>query len=830
MLRPAPGLAAPCLALCILSACVAPPALAPPTVAIEASEALYEGHAALQARPERRAAARAACERAVALAPDWVAPRRLLDDIARMQLRGVEALESRRAALAQDVSDARALYLAGRLEGREGRRRFENAVRFDPDLAWGWHGLAIAAANDGRPNEAVAHMQVALRRALDPWERTFFQSVLARQLAAAGRAEDALEFLDECASAQDLAERNRTALLLVSVEIGLDVLQNRTRERAYERGLEILRDRDVADADLESIVPRMRRSLYVGDVDGAQLALALACKSGPVRERLRADVITSPSSRAVIERALAREGREPPAGARARATRFGQVDVPQAIETWRASLPKVVTDADGLPKDPQLANIVRLSRQLAPRATPDAVFDFGLALVEAGWFREARHVASRLATADLDLALALENRALAGQTIIDGLDRIARRSDRQPPAQGVRDEEGSEASRRVSSLEEFLAALAPVFARANRFLGGETDGEKLREVIEDSPRSNHVGLAELVHPGPRFSAADEREGLGQEGETVGGVAALFARIRRFAIIGEVVGGGGPDACVLPKLWEEWRSGEHLGVKWQGTVVYCEAADLKSRAGRQGAMISAAALHEGYWIDIDAVRDEHAIWTGLRRRFANAAGVTDADRRLILAATGLRLDARATERERLSTAALLGEASRVRLAVLMDNGKVEGELGQVTLDDVIEATALHEQGHLCDRTRFVPLLDHKLAVLGFIIQCQFSPQRITEELEYRAQLVCLCAAPDPRIPLAQLLDAAEGGTNSSLTPHSAGYKRLLDDLLRVLDEGSASEPSVFPTLDRSLTLAHQFHRLSVDDIRRAALRLAARKGL
>ncbi len=577
-------------------------------------------------------------------------------------------------------------------------------------------------------------------------------------------------------------------------------------------------------------MPRLKSSLYLDDIDSRQLALALASRPGPTRERLRAELGASTVSRAVLDRALQREGQELPAGARERGGRFSTFDFAAVVERWRAALPRVVLGPDGLPLDPGLADVVRRARALDAHSTAAALQGFGDALIEVGWFREARQVAARLSAIDLDGALALENRAFAGLTILDGLERIARRSDRTSVFSTAGERGESEASKPVRSLADLLDALAPVFARAGVFLGGETDVSKVRRAFRESPRMEFAGLAELVHPGPRFSAADERDEIGKEGDPVRGLAQYFARIGRFAILGQVVGGGAADASVLPLVWLEERSGVHLGVPWRGTVAWCEAADLKSRAGRNGAMISAAALHEGYWVDIDSVREEHAGWLAFRRRLLARDGLSAAGVKAVLDSTGLVLDAHAEARERASTTALLGEANRVRLAVLADHAQTGQVLGDVSLDEMIEVTAIHEEGHLCDRARFLPLLDHKLAILRLLARCNFSPQRVGEELEYRAQLTCLCDSPDPRIALAQVLDAGEGNSASAITPHTAAYKRLLDDLLKCLDDALCGDPHAFPLIDSERTLAHQLHRLGKEDVRRLGRLLAARRGL
>jgi hypothetical protein len=301
------------------------------------------------------------------------------------------------------------------------------------------------------------------------------------------------------------------------------------------------------------------------------------------------------------------------------------------------------------------------------------------------------------------------------------------------------------------------------------------------------------------------------------------------RVSRFALVGEVLGGGGPDAAVLARLAAEERRGELLGVPWSGTVVWCEGSDVLGRASRGGARIAGAALHEGYWVDVDAVRDERAGWDELRRSFAD--GPRERVER-VLASRGFALTSSMPDRqrrERRRAGALLDEAQRVRLAVLHERRDAEGRLGRVGLDELVRVTAAHEQGHLTDRTRLLPVGRNLGAVLGLVLSAGFSPRRILERLEYRAQLVALCAADDPRVALAQVLDAAEHGSGGG-TAHSSAYVELLDDLIETLDRDLAREPGAFPEIDPRRTLVHQLHHLGAEQVRGLSLALAERAGL
>lgn len=890
------------LLFCILCtacpACRTQPERAAPRIAPEASAALARAQAHLRERGDgARDSARVELERALAIEPRWVAPQRLLDELAREDLRGVEVLARHRDEIARDERDAAALYLAGRLEGRAGEPRFERAVRVDPSFAWGWHGLSWSAQQAGELEESLAHARRALALAADPRERTFFTQNLARLLTAVRRYGEAAEVLAARSKEDDVAPHERVALAVQGVLLALRSEDLRLSAAAYERGLELLAQESLAESEVLELVPRLRDAPKLDDPEGHRLLLALSACSSPARDRLRAELLLdaspTPLALGLLDRESASDELALPGGALLRAARFWSRDYAGAVERWLAELPRVVLDDRGAPREPALAEVVAAARALAPQAAASSAAEgnalrgvryggslepvldtdraasttsearrtrlaaLGEALVAAGWFREARAVAAELAEHDLSTALALDARALAGIELVQGISQQLRRVDfralfgtlqrsRRGHEDAWRTLLGPNSDRPVArDLDEVLASLAPVFARANRYLGGETDVAALERELVHSPRLSYAPVGELVHPGPLFSAGDARDGLGAQGAAVGGLSAELARIGRFALLGEVAGGGGPDGTMLPTLWTEPRAGEHLGVRWSGTIAWCEAAEAKSRAGRAGARISAAAVHEGYWLDVDAVREELAVWRALARAFAGADGRARA--RAVLAERGLALpqdaaafdeDVERLARSRRSSESLLGEAQRVRLAVLVDRAGAAGELaaggarsalGSVGLDELVAVTATHEEGHLCDRTRFLPLTRNLPAALAFALECGFSPQRIQEMLEYRAQLTALCDVADPRIPLAQVLDSADA-TAGAITPHAAGYARMLDDLLAVLDGALARDPKAYPEIDRERTLVHQLHALGAEEVRGLALELARKKRL
>jgi hypothetical protein len=490
-------------------------------------------------------------------------------------------------------------------------------------------------------------------------------------------------------------------------------------------------------------------------------------------------------------------------------------------------LPSAARAPDGLPRDERLRAVVLAQRARTQAPGSDAaLLALGEALCEAGWFREARYVAGELGRGDLEHALALDARALAALSAFAGLRRCLLEVDRARAGAALLAQLGGTAG--AGGAAALRAGQGPVrdldslLARLDELLAPSRPSGGLAQLV-DSPRLSYGLVGELVHPGPRFSKADERAGLGKEGELVGGLAADLARLHRFGLFGEL-SGAGPDGALLPLLLVEWRSGKHLSVPWSGTVALCESAELEPQAARAGASIAGAALHEGYWLDVDSLRVEEAHWRALARRFEGDDGA--ARRARVLEFPGLSLAARDEDelsRLRRATGALLGEGERLRLARIADGGAPG-------LDELVAVAAAHEEGHLCDRTRFLPLSRHLPRALGFFLDSGASPRGVMERLEYRAQLVSLCESPDPRIALAQALDAAEEGPGSGLTPHAAAYASLVRDLLAELDAELQRDPQAFPGLDGRRSLAQQLHRLRPEEMRGLGLQLARKQGL
>ncbi len=782
-----------------------------PPLPPEATRALAEARELTRVRPaDWRARADAAARRAAAAAPDWLAPERVLDDLEREAWLGHQALELRRAALEVEPGPAE-LYLAGRLEGTAGLAHIERAARLDPTLAWAQHGLAWHRFLGGSPRAALREGRRALELARGSYELGQFAGAQARYLLGLERVDAAVQLLeDTLADARLLApERTEIAVALTLAELGSERAE--VIERGFWRALGLFEDARLTDDEYERLGEELlaRRARVDHPDPSSAILAALEQGDGDARMRLRARVLMERGAHGLGAVLWERAGgvSVPARFARARELERGAAE--HALASWCSALPARVKGTDGLPLEPSLRTLVLAAR--ASSTAPGAQ-RFGQALLDAGWFAEAESFARSLTDSDPDAALALSARAAAGQALLAGVRGLLERVDDQrkafvpgragPPAQPVE----------IDDLDGLLAALQPFFERYH--------GAPLATALVASPRLRIGGLAEVVHPGPSFSVLDQREGRGREGQPVPGLAAELAALGRFGIFGQAPGGGGPDGTVLRRIGGEWRTGEHLGVAYAGYVAWCEGADVPSRPGRAGSGVSGAALHEGYWVDIEGVRRDFERLRALEREFEAADPALLAR---ALAGRGPRLARGARGDERARWLAPLGEGQRVLLAMLQERSK--GPSGtRVPLDELLALTALHEEGHLTDHTRFLPLARKWPKALGLALRHGFTPRSLARALEYRAQLVALCEAPEPRLVLAECLASAEN--EGGALPHGEAYRELVEGLLA----RAARELASFPELSSEHFVLYQLHRLAAEDVRALALGLAREEGL
>ena len=767
-----------------------------------------------------REQARREAERALELAPDWIAPSRLLDNSLERELLLPERLAVYERKLAQREADGGVLYLRGRLRGARGIEDFDRALSLDPHLAWARHGRAWIRAGRGDLKGAVADELRAIECARSPFERVEFTRTAVQRLTLLDEPETARRVLERGLSFEDLQEAQRVELAVQLAGLELEAEEDRVVRRGIERALGLVRTAECAPAEVVSLTSALARH---GPAVRQELELALFERGGTTLEHGR---------RVLDERSGALAAypgtSNPETVTELRAWSQGRVS--SVLEAWLERLPRRVLTSDGQPRDERLRELVQRGLAMADpvKATREQLASFAEALVAAGWFQEGRAFAHWLAEREPELATDLEHRVLAGTTAIEAFRRLALSIDKgesyglwlddptAPPGSEVQ----TGVPQDIGALDDFLRALAPAWSRSERVLGRGSEVESMREELAASPRISYGPFASIVHPGPRYSTLDEERGLGTRGEEVPGLASRLEKLRRFAVLGRAAFNG-IDATLRRILWVEERAGAHLGVPWRGTVVWCQGEDLGSRYERRGANIAGAALHEGYWIDVEAVR---ASWRGvdaLRRSFE------EGEEERIQKALDVRGPQVSDRFERRSTHAPLGEDKRLWLAVMAERGEREGggRLGPISFDEMLAVTALHEEAHLCDRTRFYPPGRHLWAIFRLFARNGFNPAALAGRMEYRAQLVALAESPEPRLPLAEIVS---DGPSEGITAHGGAYEELLEDFLRELDRQLEDHADAFAGIDREHRLVHQLHHLSAEEVRRVAMSLARRE--
>ncbi|MEM9383256.1 MAG: hypothetical protein AAGB93_25150, partial [Planctomycetota bacterium] len=767
---------------------------------------------------------------ALALDPGWAAPARFVDEWRhRRELtlpdRYAEHLE------AAEAGQPSAAYLAGRLGGSGGADLLALSVRMDPSLGWGWHGVAWQSFLAGDPGAARRAGQRAIDLVRDPHELALFTWAQSRYLRAGEDALDAIALLRATLAREGplaLRPSERTYLEVELATIELRFEDEAARRRGVERGLDLIRRPDLSHAERAALATTLASTNgnLVARTEIAQRLLAAASDSGSDAER---DAIRALVDRVLPTAGVAFVGSSSPirlnggaaVGTNELEVAFGTGDLDRIraeVDAWQAALPRslVGPGPSGTPVHRPLAALVSAVRG------PGVDGEIAEALLGAGWFREALAFARAIRDRDPEISRETEARAVQGRATLDALLQLTRRIDAREAfarSWGESDEDADvRDAERVSSLRALGDEIVRTFGRS---------GFTVEEQDRASPTIEYGFIGAVLHPGTSFSAEDERLGRGEEGEPVPGIAALFRRMNRFALVGNGVGQGGPDATVLRVVGVEAREGAHLGRPFRGTVFWCQGADVPGRFGRLGAGISGAALHEGYYLDIAQIAAEQRTWVELAERFV------DAPARAAALSAGRASHDRA---RRTEVAPALGAGDRMRLTVLETLAGIEepgtGEVEPTfPIDHLTHVVATHEEGHLCDRAGWYPLsFSRVMSLLSFAGAHGFSGARIARALEERAQLVAIGACRDPRVPLVDLLDAAEDAGGGSVTPHGAAYRRLLARLVERLEREYLAGDWEGAGLDPDGRWIDQLHRLDPEALRGLAIREARARGL
>jgi len=119
---------------------------------------------------------------------------------------------------------------------------------------------------------------------------------------------------------------------------------------------------------------------------------------------------------------------------------------------------------------------------------------------------------------------------------------------------------------------------------------------------------------------------------------------------------------------------------------------------------------------------------------------------------------------------------------------------------------------HEEAHLVDADRHLPVLSHPLRNFELALKGGFDASEILALLERNAQLAAVAEGPAPRAALATCCAALSRGD-----PHGVGYGAIVEAFV----EEIAAQPERYPEIDASRVIVQQLHRLSDAQIRALA---------
>lgn len=220
--------------------------------------------------------------------------------------------------------------------------------------------------------------------------------------------------------------------------------------------------------------------------------------------------------------------------------------------------------------------------------------------------------------------------------------------------------------------------------------------------------------------------------------------------------------------------------------------------LRSFVDAQGGGLAGACLPDGLWLDADAALEaQHEALAPLRR-----------DTGLVAAAEALPLPAADGPQGRLA----LHDPAGVRLRLLAAHAR--GAPGERWAS--LATLHAHEEGHVLDLRRHLPLWQGLPATLGLLAREGFAFARFEAALERRAQLVALAASPHPYLVLAEMVERLPA-EERDIDPHSRGY---VDGLARLVAH-VAARADLYPQVDRARLVLPQLDRLSPQQLQAAA---------
>ncbi|MDE0905107.1 MAG: hypothetical protein OSB42_10805 [Planctomycetota bacterium] len=779
---------------CLLASCASTPLGTPRPVPASAlalaEEARTQEHMGDQDR------VRELWQAASELDPSWLLPRRSLQLLDLADGRGPTVLEQAQLASARGTPGS--AYLLARLAS-DNVSAYLLALHSEPEDAWLRHGLAVTLSREGRLTESLVEAGLAVQQARSSSERVFFLARLAAGLYIQDTEEGPALAFDRMLKVWQTLESDQWAWVDLSGQLlNLNVRGDRA---AWQRSLASSLQ---GDARLSSALRKKVAALLVKDSYARTLLARKPQVGQPLDEGLSISFALDFSDGDDVERARV---------------------------LWRKDLPPQATDSEGRPRDERLLAVDEALGELQLRRGVEQLRALGETLLGAGRPDWAERVADALHHAGarkdftpimdpakrawckknaeqlLVRARLLESRQTALRNALDDLGRGRLERVLGPdaaPKKGGRRELGSFRVKKSSGdMDQILSAMDARLGPYSRAASG--DGREPRQGY-GLKQSTRIDLW------PILTGIAGADGVGI---TQPGLGAL-ARDLGFYVQIVAPTGQNTQTRLARLVLQEAAQGELLGRPWQGTRILL--GDVQSKY--PDWKISGAALPDQYWVLLPEIVRGQNNWRSLAARFKGRPEAVQA----ALAQTGLLP---ASGVRTCDTRPGLGEAERLALAVMVSLGEESAQqLVVPSLEDLLDLTMRHEEGHMADYEEWLPPSEALFQVLSLFWQGGFSVRGIWAHLEARAQLTAMAVAQDPRLGLAQILrmvEARERTRGPTAHPHAEGYEWLLKKILLELKRNPRG-------LDPSRSLLHQLHLLAPQELAAVCLLLAEEEGL
>lgn len=454
--------------------------------------------------------------------------------------------------------------------------------------------------------------------------------------------------------------------------------------------------------------------------------------------------------------------------------RMGQYD--RALAQFFRDVPRALLLDPTNRLRPRWERLEEAVQRATQAPTPAHLGDLARACAGAGWVREALQVYDRLRVAgpippEIEREIAECTAFLRFVTVLEDYFEGRYKRYRQDGERGSLEEVLRDLSR-FARLEAGVPDPGPLPVETYAFIGAMIDREQSRS-----------------HPITRY----------------------FERFNHYLLVGQR-SGGPPEALVCARLHDNPAADRpRFGRRVPHRFIV--GHDVKVRSFRESLdqNLGGVTVAREFFLNMDFIRRWRNAVVRTCREFSDPERRADLfhDPPLLVASREEALDV--TE----------PWATRDRLLVRY------GEEAGAAASDIavfLDMVRTHEEGHVLDAERYLPLASNLWRILKLAAATGFSPLGVEAHLEGNAEVTALAEGLAPRLSLAQLvgfLPAADAAP-----PHSVGYFGLLQRLVAAVYD----DPARFPGIDRRRNILQQLVLLEPEALRRLARESARERNL